>query len=368
MILVDPNILLNALTYAQPQQQPAAPVKPPRIPMRVRKYRSELSGTGRLLSLASELQIPLSEVLQMCTSATGMSTWSAADVTARMRAISTALGLTLLEARTLVRKQVGLLEVPPEVLRQRADSLMRLLRIPEQGPGGSGGGRKVLIQIPELLAQDSAEMDGRFDKLAAQLNLTPARVTNLVESFPSLVLEPSDSVGERLEAIRQLLGGVSVGLVSELVSKEPRILSTPLSELGDAYEELASSFGSFREDALQLVLADPSMLLKERASTSGFGTMDRGEEVQQEQEAAVRRKKGNKVKKPKRDSALSSMDDARPLGSVDEGPDQDSPSIEEVLGLEMGGRRRKSRTSEKKDTGAAAAPTAGRSGGRYLKK
>ena len=375
MILVDPNILLKAQTASsqlqqqqQQQQQLEAAPKARRIPRRVRKHREELSGAGKLLNLASELQIPLSKVLQLCSSTSDMSSWTAADVNARLGAIAMALGLTLSEARAVVRQQAGLLEVPPEVLRQRADRLIGLLRIPARG-GGESGGRKLLTQHPELLTQDSVEMDERFEKLAVQLNLPSARVTNLVESFPSLVLEPSDSVGERLEAIRKLLGGVSEGLIAELVAKEPRILSTPLSELGDTYEELASSFGSFREDALQLVLADPSMLLKGSTSASGFGAMDRGEEVEQEKEAAVRRKKGNKDKKAKKDSALSSMDNnIKPLSSVDEVPGQDSLSIEEALGLEMGGKRQRSRTSEKKDGGVAATTTSGRKGGRYLKK
>ena len=74
-----------------------------------------------------------------------------------------------------------------------------------------------------MLDQSTSEIDGRFDQLASRLNLPLARVAGLVDSCPGLVLEPAESVGERLEAIREMLGGVSSGLVAELVAKEPRV-------------------------------------------------------------------------------------------------------------------------------------------------
>ena len=68
MILVDPNILLKAPTTLT--QQAAAAVdapsvtrlpkqKQPSIPKRISNLRQQLSGTGRLLGMASELQVRL---------------------------------------------------------------------------------------------------------------------------------------------------------------------------------------------------------------------------------------------------------------------------------------------------------------------
>lgn len=41
-----------------------------------------------------------------------------------------------------------------------------------------------------------------------------------------------------------------------------RLLGEPLASLEAAFEELAAGFGSFREDALDVILADPSILLR----------------------------------------------------------------------------------------------------------
>ena len=359
MILVDPKILLNAQTQAQ-QLSPETAAKQAPPQGQVSRYRKQLSGTGRLLSLASELQVPLAEVLQMCSSGSGMCDWQAADVAAKVAAISGALGLTAVEARSMIKQQPSLLEVPPESLSERGTKVLSLLGLPADG-GASG--RKLLAGHPELLVQEPGELDGRIEQLAAQLNLPLARMPGLLEACPVLILQSSGGVVQRLEAIRQLLGGVSPGLVAELVAKEPRVLSTSLPELEAAYEELASSFGSFREDALQLILADPSMLLKGRASTAGFGTMDRGEEVQQEQE--VRQRKGKSKKARAKDgSAMASM---ASMASMD--GDSAGLSIEEILGIEAEGdsmRRRKNKTPSKQESDSVTS-TAATSGGRYLK-
>ena len=132
----------------------------------------------------------------------------------------------------------------------------------------------------------------------------------------------------------------------------------------------------------QLILADPSMLLKGRASTPGFGAMDRGEEVEQEQAAKVKRRGAKKASRGGSPPSTASSGDAdgSPLSSMGSvmGSMDDMPlSIEEVLGLEAAGgdrrRSRKGKSSEKKEasssppTVAAPGGTAG-GGGRYLKK
>ena len=105
------------------------------------------------------------------------------------------------------------------------------------------------------------------------------------------------------------------------------------------------------------------MLLKGRASTAGFGTMDRGEEVQQEQE--VRQRKGKSKKARAKDGgAMASM---ASMASMD--GDSAGLSIEEILGIEAEGdsmRRRKNKTPSKQESDSVTS-TAATSGGRYLK-
>lgn len=52
---------------------------------------------------------------------------------------------------------------------------------------------------------------------------------------------------EQVGRLRALLGGVPASLAAEMITREPRLLSTPASDLEAAFEELSLSFGSFRE-------------------------------------------------------------------------------------------------------------------------
>ncbi|GFH06583.1 uncharacterized protein HaLaN_01237, partial [Haematococcus lacustris] len=56
-------------------------------------------------------------------------------------------------------------------------------------------------------------------------------------------------------------GGLPLHLVGQLVLQEPRLLDAPLDAMARRFQAVAASFGSFSDDAVDMVLADPSSLL-----------------------------------------------------------------------------------------------------------
>lgn len=69
------------------------------------------------------------------------------------------------------------------------------------------------------------------------------------------------STGEKLLALQSLFE-VPRALVVELLCKEPALLQLEVHELETRFKALAATFGSFTDDALMMVLADPSMLMR----------------------------------------------------------------------------------------------------------
>ena len=52
-------------------------------------------------------------------------------------------------------------------------------------------------------------------------------------------------------------------VLCELLRKDIAILCLSEQQVIEKYEKLASSFGSFKDDAVNIILADPSILLKD---------------------------------------------------------------------------------------------------------
>ncbi|GAX79459.1 hypothetical protein CEUSTIGMA_g6900.t1 [Chlamydomonas eustigma] len=321
MILVDPNVLLKmpvltsinsaSLSYPEQQQQKQkalsvnVDVKKPGTPA--------LTGTGRLLALASAFGAPLIDVLKLCASPNSkVHEWSPAESSQKISALASVLGITLQEAKGMVKSQLRLLEVSGEVLQQRAVQLAELFgpsrlsafqrsastQIPADSTAGISPELHVppiAITHPDLLLREPEALQELLQEVAKQLNMPLARVPALIQVVPALILEPSKTF-TKLQTIQQLLGDVSSNLVLELITKEPGILKVSPQELTAVYEELASSFGSFREDALQLILADPSVLLKGIKAEASFSQMDCGGEAPSVSES-VQKKKGRKENK-----------------------------------------------------------------------
>jgi hypothetical protein len=51
-------------------------------------------------------------------------------------------------------------------------------------------------------------------------------------------------------------------LAAECAAREPRLLTCAEGDLRARFDALAASFGAFREDAVDVVLADPSVLMR----------------------------------------------------------------------------------------------------------
>ncbi|KAL6749273.1 hypothetical protein V8C86DRAFT_2852390 [Haematococcus lacustris] len=89
-----------------------------------------------------------------------------------------------------------------------------------------------------------------------------ARLATLLATRPHLLLDPPQLVAERLQALQAVLGGgLPLHLVGQLVLQEPRLLDAPLDAMARRFQAVAASFGSFSDDAVDMVLADPSSLL-----------------------------------------------------------------------------------------------------------
>jgi hypothetical protein len=273
IILVDPNVFLNApaVTSAsgaakkQQRQHPAGAARRGGRP-------SPADGVSHLLRLAAELRTPLESLLSSCAAGSEMCEWAPGTVVRRIDALAAALSVRVDEAAALVRGAPMLLELGEETLKERRAALSELLPAGEGGGGGASGVSALLASHPLLLLAEPDELRARVSALAAALGMPPQRMPSLLAKCPGLIAQPPAAVAEQLGRVRDIFGGASVALVAEMVTREPRLLSTPAAELEASFETLALSFGwSGRETAIDVCMADPSMLIRDKPGGGGSG-------------------------------------------------------------------------------------------------
>lgn len=145
--------------------------------------------------------------------------FSASTISTLADILATALGITQPEAMEIVRQSPQLVLQPEEAAVKLLDSLFEVL-----GLRGAGLGQ-LLLKRPGLLQISSEELQARFEGLRGLLDKPPA-------------------------------------LVRELLRREPALLELPTGVLLERFEKVAGSFGSFRSDAVDIILADTSALLR----------------------------------------------------------------------------------------------------------
>ncbi|KAG1653208.1 hypothetical protein FOA52_006733 [Chlamydomonas sp. UWO 241] len=355
IILVDPNVFLNAPAATSATSVPKKKQRQqPADAARGGSRQSPADGVAQLLRLAAELRVPLESLLGPCAAGSEMCEWAPGTVARRIDALATALSVSADEAAALVRGAPGLLELRAETLQGRRAVLRELLPAGEGGGGGASGVSALLANHPLLLLAQPDELRARVAALAAALGMPPQRVPSLLAKCPGLIAQPPAAVAEQLGRVREIFGGASVpaSLVAEMVTREPRLLSTPAAELESSFETLALSFGwSGRETAIDVCMADPSMLIRDKpgagaGDSESDGSLMAGDAQMLEEDGGggggrIRARRGGR-------------------GAADTRGGGVPPALEE-----QGGKRSPG-SSGKQQRGAK--PKVGKGGGRYLEQ
>jgi hypothetical protein len=149
----------------------------------------------------------------------------------------------------------GLLLQQPEGLQANLVRLQQLLGIsPEEL-------QQVVRDAPGLMALSGEAAQARLQQLGATLGLRQQQALAVVQQQPLLLALAEEELLERAAGLAELLG-VPPGLLSECIAREPRLLCCSREELVVRFDALAVGFGAFREDAVDVILADPSVLLR----------------------------------------------------------------------------------------------------------
>ncbi|MEW5300006.1 MAG: hypothetical protein WDW36_002970 [Sanguina aurantia] len=279
--------------------------------------RTRTSVLDSLLLLSSGSGVPLTAVLQLCVVDDTVLAGGREGLDARLTALGTAMSMDAVGVKSAVTTHPGLLAIPQAELDRRRDSLQALLqpkapspasasnptrrqgaaaaatagdflsrfteaRLPaatlastaaaaESGDGsgsstsggssGSSSSSSMVARHPELLLSAPEQVERQLQQLGEMFDLSMAAVLVMVAAAPSLALRPVSESGEKLLALQSLFE-VPRPLVVELLCKEPALLQLEVHELEARFKALAATFGSFTDDALMMVLADPSMLMR----------------------------------------------------------------------------------------------------------
>jgi hypothetical protein len=116
--------------------------------------------------------------------------------------------------------------------------------------------------LQSLLAP-AAEEDSRPPRYAPSEPL-PGPLARLVAAAPAVLLDPQ-AAADQLTTLASLLE-VPRGVAAELLTRAPALLAAAPADLEARFRALASSFGVLGSDALDVLLADPLVLLTGQAA------------------------------------------------------------------------------------------------------
>ncbi|GLI68676.1 hypothetical protein VaNZ11_013162 [Volvox africanus] len=311
MILVDPSVLIKAPAAGMA----AAAAKESDDCKAGGAAAADIPVLDQLLQLSAASGIAIDSVLKLVVQDEKVYGYSQETVAARLSALEEALGLQgEAEARSKVAEHPGLLLLPSEQLSSRIVALSQMLQPPPEG-GNSGSSSKAgsgpvtvssvktvttLVQRqPELLLQDPSDVCSRLAQLGQMLlmNTAPAaaptsasavtetaaatahggiaaeqqttlpapplppQLLSLVASQPSLLTIPPEETLDKL-LVMQSLFEIPRALVLELIFREPALLAVSADDLDRKFRALKASFGAFSSDAIDVVLADSSLILR----------------------------------------------------------------------------------------------------------
>ncbi|PNW69910.1 hypothetical protein CHLRE_17g697900v5 [Chlamydomonas reinhardtii] len=172
----------------------------------------------------------------------------------------------------LPQRHPELLLLEPGELRSRVTALRDLLLPPSAAAASTSGAApplslplpprlwSLLASQPGLLvgsAAEGAEAEEGAGAGAASAG-APGGLAAAAAAPPS---DPVAAVREKL-LVMQSLFEIPRPLVLELVFREPGLLAVSATALESKFRALASSFGAFSADAIGVVLADPSLILR----------------------------------------------------------------------------------------------------------
>ncbi|GIL43660.1 hypothetical protein Vafri_1335 [Volvox africanus] len=305
MILVDPSVLIKApaagMAAAAAKESDDCPAGSPAA--------ADMPVLDQLLQLSAASGIAIDAVLRLVVQDEKVCSYSQDTVAAHLSALAEALGLQgEVEARSKVAEHPGLLLLPSEQLSSRIMALTQMLQPPLEG-GSSGSSSKagsgpvtvssatmvttLLQRQPELLLQDPADLCSRLAQLGQMLLMgtapvaapasasavretathggivaeqqstlpLPPQLLSLVASQPSLLTIPPEETLDKL-LVMQSLFEIPRALVLELISREPALLAVSADDLDRKFRALKASFGAFSSDAIDVILADSSLILR----------------------------------------------------------------------------------------------------------
>lgn len=280
------------------------------------RQAGRLSVLDSLLHLSSSSGVSLTAILQLCVVDETVLAGGGDGLSSRLLSLGSAMSMDSAQVKAAITTHPGLLAIPQAELDRRKGALLSLLepevaktkkstkpapsppakwkgsvsgadflsRFTETRPaaaavaavpvaaetadaggsssgGSSSGASSMVSRHPELLLSAPEQVELQLNQLAALFDLSMPRILVLVAAAPSLALRPLAESSEKLLALQSLFE-VPRALVVELLCKEPALLQLEVSELEMRFKALAATFGSFTDDALMMVLADPSMLMR----------------------------------------------------------------------------------------------------------
>eukprot|EP00798_Chlamydomonas_sp_ICE-L_P014212 gene14212-20182_t len=262
---------------------------------------SFVSSLGRqVYALAKVLGVSVPEARRLATTAPSLLGLTAQELESRAQAISQVLSGGALPASVLSGAAQG--GPSPSASLSPAPSSMA------GGVGTAGPASQTLISyLPELLLMDAEEVAAALKLLETELRVSPSEAREIAAAHPSVLLQLANGSAELQEKLStlQLLLGLPVGVVAELMVKEPRLLLLPAAKLQAGLDKLSGGLNSFGSaDAMDMVLADPTVLLR-AAEEKLKGSEVNGEASASSDGMAGMKSSRNKVKPSRRKRAAA---------------------------------------------------------------